>query len=384
MTDRPHRPRSSIDRDLDVLPASRGCAGPDAALRRGYRWRGAVKPIGDLTASEIALWQHLTATRHELRSPYFSFEFSRAVAEAGAPARVALLYDDGTLAGFFPYQFAGKFTRSMAAGERIGGALNDCCGVVLDRSRHASIGTRDLLRCAGLASFDFSHLEETQPGLGLRLGVRSQGSRIKLETSLQRYWGSVKSGHPSAYDTLRNRERKIEREFRIVDFVFAHNEPGELLKLVVTEKRQRYEETGARDGFAEPWKLRCLDRIARYREGRCVPVLSALRLDGNWAALHFGIRAGNVLHYAFPVYNPQFSKLSPGLILLAKIISEAASHGIDEIDLAEGSTGYKSLFANAYYPMYRGVWHRTSPRGVGYRGYLSLLWRMRKLRKSRS
>jgi CelD/BcsL family acetyltransferase involved in cellulose biosynthesis len=340
------------------------------------QWRGEVKLVRDLEANEVALWQHLSITRPELRSPFFSFEFTQAVAEAGARARVCLLYENGTLAGFFPFQFADGFAQSMAAGERIGGNLNDFFGVVIDPSQHGPIGAQDLLRCTGLASVDVSHLEESQPSLGLRGSVPTQGARIKFENGLQRYWEGVKSGHRSAHDTLRNRERKIEREFRQVKFVFSHEEPIEALKFVVAEKRKQYQRSDASDGFAEPWKLRCLDRISRYCEGRCVPVASALYFDGEWAALHFGIRAGNVLHYWFPVYNPRFSGLSPGLILLAKIIRESPDHSIGEIDLGEGLSRYKELFATESYPVYRDVWYCANLRGLAYRGYLSLSWRV--------
>jgi CelD/BcsL family acetyltransferase involved in cellulose biosynthesis len=341
------------------------------------RWQGEVKRIGGLTEDEIAWWRHLTATCHELRSPFFSVEFAQAVTEAGARTRVCLLYENGELTGFFPFQFADRFTRSMTAGQRIGGDLNDFCGIVLDSSRHGPIGLQNILHCARLASFEVSHLEELQLRLGLRAGEPSQGARIKIDTVLNHYWESLKSSHRSAYDTLRNRERKSERDFSLVEFVFAHEEPSELVQLVVAEKRQQYERTGVPDDLAEPWKPRCLDHIARYREGGCVPVLSALYFDGEWAALHFGVRSGNVLHYWFPVYNPRFSGLSPGLILLARMIREAADHGIGEIDLGEGLSRYKEVFATEFYPVYRDVWYRASPRGLGYRGYLSLSWRAR-------
>jgi CelD/BcsL family acetyltransferase involved in cellulose biosynthesis len=357
---------------------------PNHPQPNAARWRGEVKRIGDLTESEIALWRRLAATCHELRSPFFSFEFACAVAEAGADAFVSLLYDGRELAGFFPFQFATWFRRSMAAGQRIGGELNDFCGVLIDQACHGSLEIRRLLRCAGLESFEVSHMEEAQPQLGLRFGVHSQGARIKLAGDPTRYWQSVKSDHPSDYETLRRRERKIEREFRSVEFVFASRKPEELLELVVAEKRRQYQRTNAEDGLAAPWKLRCLERIARYREGRCLPVLSSLHIGGNWAALHFGVRADNVLHYWLPVYNPDYSRFSPGLVLLANMIREATNHGVDEIDLGEGLSRYKLFLGTEFYPTYRDFWQRRSPRALAYRGYVSLLWRVQRIRARRT
>lgn len=344
------------------------------------RWEGEVKRLADLTQHEIALWQQLAAACPELRSPFFSFEFARVVAEAGALARICILYEHGRLAGFFPFQFSGRIAQSMAAAERLGGALSDFCGVIIDGSRHGPIGNRDLLRCAGLACLDIGHLDGTQTCLGLTASVRTDGARIRLDSGGQeRYWARLKSAHPSDYGVLARRERKAQRESRSIDFVFAYEEPEKLLPCVVAEKRRQYSRTGKSDGLAQPWKRRCLDLIAREREGRCVPVVSALYLDGCWAALHFGIRARNVLHYYLPVYNPRFRNFSPGLILLAKMIRAAPDHGIEEIDLGEGLSRYKEVFATETYPVYRDLWYRANLRGFAYRGYSSVAWRVQRL-----
>src|SRR6185295_3982638 len=111
---------------------------------RTPQWRGQVKQLADLSADQIAFWRQLTACRAELRSPFFSFDFTRAVAEAGACSRVCLLYRNGELAGFFPFQFAGRTAQAIRAGERIGGALNDFCGVIIDTSRHGPLTSGEL------------------------------------------------------------------------------------------------------------------------------------------------------------------------------------------------------------------------------------------------
>lgn len=326
-------------------------------------WRGEVRQLADLTADQIGFWRQLSAVRAELRSPFFSFEFACAVAAAGARSRVCLLYRNDEPAGFFPFQFASWIAQAIGAGERIGGALNDFCGVIIDASRHGPLTSGELLRCAGLSSFEADHLDEAQSRLGLTADTLSYGARIRLEgTSQEQYWAGVRAAHRSDYETLRRRERKIERHGGSVDFVFAHEEPAALLDCLVTEKRRQYVQTGNDDGLAARWKRSCLELIALHREGRCVPVLSALFLDGCWVALHLGFRADNVLHYYLPVYNPHFAELSPGLVLLAKMIRDAPTHAIDEIDLGEGLSRYKEVFATELYPVYRDVWYRPGLR----------------------
>jgi CelD/BcsL family acetyltransferase involved in cellulose biosynthesis len=339
------------------------------------RWSGEVKRLQDLSAAEIELWRRLSTTRHELRSPFFSLEFAHAVADAGARTKVCLLYEDGALAGFFPFQFANAVAQAMGVGERVGGFLNGFCGIIIDQTRHSQISSHKLLSCTGMEGFAIGCLEEKQQHLAPS-GTEIQGARIELAQSLESYWKSVKLRHRTAYDNLRNRERKLEREFRSVEFVFAHEEPARLLDLVIAEKSEQLRAIKASDALSESWKLRCLELIARYRQGACVPVLSTLTLNGEWAAVHFGVRSGSVLHYWFPVYNRKFHSLSPGLILLTRIISEAAAHNIIEIDLGAKLSQYKDLFATELYPLYRDVWFGNSVRGLTYHSYLSLAWRL--------
>jgi hypothetical protein len=45
---------------------------------------------------------------------------------------------------------------------------------------------------------------------------------------------------------------------------------------------------------------------------------------------------------------------------------------------------YKELLANEYYPVYSDIWHKKNFRGLAYRGFRSLLWNWRALRKRRA
>jgi CelD/BcsL family acetyltransferase involved in cellulose biosynthesis len=123
----------------------------------------------------------------------------------------------------------------------------------------------------------------------------------------------------------------------------------------------------------------CLEQIAQYQVGGCVPVLSTLTLDGEWAALHLGVRAGSVLHYWLPIYNRKFRSLSPGMLLLQKIIESARANAVDEIDFGGQVSRYKELFATENYPLYRSISFQPRLRGLAYHGYLSLAWRLRSM-----
>jgi hypothetical protein len=64
-------------------------------MRIDSRWSARVVRPRERSADEIAFWQHLTATRPKLRSPFFNLEFTRAADDAGAGARVCVPYYNG-------------------------------------------------------------------------------------------------------------------------------------------------------------------------------------------------------------------------------------------------------------------------------------------------
>ena len=54
----------------------------------------------------------------------------------------------------------------------------------------------------------------------------------------------------------------------------------------------------------------------------------------------------DILHYWFPVFDPSFSKYSPGTELLIRVAQTACSNGISKIDLGYGDDAYKFKFCN--------------------------------------
>ncbi len=56
--------------------------------------------------------------------------------------------------------------------------------------------------------------------------------------------------------------------------------------------------------------------------------------------------AGRVLHSWFSAYNPDYSKFSPGLVLLLEHTNTATTHGIRLIDLGRGNQDYKRHIYN--------------------------------------
>lgn len=336
-------------------------------------WRGIVRKIGALSQQEIALWIQIQSRNHHLRSPFFSYAFSACVAAANPRARVCLLYQGTELKGFFPFQFSHSVARYLGAGERIGGSLSDFSGLLLD-SQH-SISTVDLLRCAGLHHFIVSHLEARQIEHGLVTEQKHDGYRIRFDEGAEKYWSTVRDKHKDKYKNLLNRERKLERDYPDLRFVFHEPEQVPALKLLLAEKRAQYARTKVGDALSETWMRNCLHILARQNDDACMPVMTSLYLNGDWAACHFGLRSADVLHYWFPVYNPAYANLSPGLVLLRKVINEGDRHGIKEVDLGEGDAPYKLWLGTDRYENLSADWSSSDLRSFAFRAFRSLSWR---------
>jgi CelD/BcsL family acetyltransferase involved in cellulose biosynthesis len=77
-------------------------------------------------------------------------------------------------------------------------------------------------------------------------------------------------------------------------------------------------------------------------------------------AAHFGLRADNVLHWWFPVYDHEFANLAPGWILLRELVSAAPELGITRIDLGRGEDEYKRRAKTGETSVRGGVVSRSS------------------------
>lgn len=345
-------------------------------------WRGEVKELDAVAPDEIALWDQLCKEHRYLRSPFFSFTFSACVARAKPNSRVCLLYRGASLVGFFPFQFENSVAWALGAGERIGGPLNDSFGIIGGPT--SAISHTDLLRCAQLNYFSVSHLESEQQELGLVGQRKHLGYSVKLSEGAEDYWSKINVRHRDKLKNLLNRERKIERDFKKVTFIFDEQDPLSVLDLVIAEKRAQYARTAVGDALQLEWMRNCLKEIAAQANELCRPVVSSLYLDGEWAALHFGIRSPGVMHYWFPVYNQNIASLSPGLILLRKIINHCPEHGIGEIDLGEGDAPYKVWLGTHEYANSSGEWTLFGARSFTYKALRAASWRIKALRKPSS
>ncbi|MCB0328681.1 MAG: GNAT family N-acetyltransferase [Bdellovibrionales bacterium] len=107
-------------------------------------------------------------------------------------------------------------------------------------------------------------------------------------------------------------------------------------------------------------------------------VFSALWIDENLLAAHFGYLFRRRFYWYKPSYNPEFRKLSPGKLLLAEVYRYAAQETAKVFDFTIGDEEYKAPFTETKTNMYRF----RIPQSLLVRGYLNGFEALRSMKRS--
>ena len=325
----------------------------------------------DLSGAELERWGELCLQR--ARRAFLSPHFTAAVARARSDVRCLVLSrGDGRPAGFLPFQFASTL---LGAAEPVGGELSDAFGCVVEEG--VTLDAETLLRDASLGTFDFHHLAEGQDAIGLHGEETEPGLKIHIPDGFDAFWAECKERSKKFVQKTERRERNLVREFGPLRFELEGSEAD--LEELIEAKRSQYARTNVKDALSEPWKQDTLRALFRTERPSCTGRLFKLFAGDTWVASHFGLTCGDVLHYWFPVYNPEVHNHSPGHLLLKAILERASELGITYVDRGAGDTPAKRSFANVEQTFSRGVWRRGGLRSTLYRLVCSARWRLESL-----
>jgi CelD/BcsL family acetyltransferase involved in cellulose biosynthesis len=289
-------------------------------------------PFDDLTVDEMDAWSRLRASNPALDSPYFHPGFAAAVHAGGQPVVVVVSRDpDGRVTALLPTHRSGgrlvpvgwpgaDFQGPIAAPESLDSPL-------------------DLLP-AGIREARFDHLVSPGASFDPFIFARHVSPFIDTTGGLDGYLGRASRAGRENMSQARRRTAKAERQFGPITFA-ADVVDEDALGRVISLKRAQYAATGVRDYFAEPSRIELMSRLLHTRQPDFAGILSTVHIGGQLLAAHFGIRSERVLHWWFPVYDPQYSQLAPGWILLRELVVAAPELGVNRIDLGRGDDEYK-------------------------------------------
>ena len=320
-------------------------------------------PGGSLSTDLTDKWRRLQASNASLASPYFCPEFTEAVVGARNDVRVAIVEDQQGIAAIFPHHSRGR------AGWPVGGVLSDFQGI--NCGPEFQVNVEELLRACRLDAFDFDHMLASQPGFSVYAQNREASPRIDFSSGYVAYATERKRAGSKLIRQCENLMRRIEREVGQLSFV-PHSSDSAVLQKVLAWKSEQYLRTGHRDIFATAWIRRVVERIHETETCGFAGRLSLLYAGDVLIAGHLGMRTPSVWHYWFPAYDLSYSKYSPGLLLLLKIVEQAAGEGASYLDLGKGMCLYKERLMNAHVVLSQGwvelpsllKWRRTIGRSL--------------------
>jgi CelD/BcsL family acetyltransferase involved in cellulose biosynthesis len=221
-------------------------------------------------------------------------------------------------------------------------------------------GIWDALR-AVVPPFDITLLEkipEKVHGLAnpmMRLApskYASSGHIVTLSGGWDEY---VAKRLPRKQDTRRKLRRLAELgkvHFTIAD---TPEERAQLVEAMIAQKSRRYMETRGTDSFDRPGYRRFFrEATARLGAGGGSVQLSALALDGEVLAAHWGCVVGGRYYYLMPSYaGGEWQRFSPGRLLLNHLIEWSIKSGMTIFDQGIGEEDYKDEYCDVVLELYQ-------------------------------
>lgn len=185
--------------------------------------------------------------------------------------------------------------------------------------------------------------------------------------------------------TERRKERRLRNhgDLSLID-VGTHEEVERLIDEMIIQKSLYYVQVGAsnifhKNGYREFYR----EMVLRFSSQGLIQ-LSALKLNGEPLAVHWGARQGGRFYYLMPSYTDgPYKKYSPGNILLNWLIERSIEAGDRVFDFTVGDESYKARWSNENMKLFRFL-EATNRKGQLYvYGIKSYLWLRVAIKKSR-
>lgn len=292
--------------------------------------------VAELDREARAAWAQFRAARPELASPYFDLRYTLAASQVAPGAAVAVIRQEGQLAGFLPFQRRGGTIQPLAA------PLTDYHGLIARPG--AAIDLADVVCALGAGRFRYSGLVDSGAA-----APEGEGRSAMVADLSGGYPGWLEqrraAGHGDFLRDKRRRLRQLEAAHGAVVFTLE-TQAADVLELVLTLKSDQMRRTGQHDVFSAPWTQALLRRLAVGAEADFGLRFAVLRAGDRIVAAEIGLLSGRSYHLWFPIYDPEFAKFSPGVLMTLASLEALAGQGVTQVDFGPEGEDYKKVFAD--------------------------------------
>ena len=125
-----------------------------------------------------------------------------------------------------------------------------------------------------------------------------------------------------------------------------------VMQALIRQKSHRWNESGAIDAFALPGYQAFFSKLADGPLQGVDSVMSALLLDDRIIATHWGMRRGDRYYWLMPTYDHEWSRFSPGRLLMEAVVRRCIDDGLQVFDLTAGDEAYKKQWTDEKVALY--------------------------------
>jgi len=161
-------------------------------------------------------------------------------------------------------------------------------------------------------------------------------------------------------DSLRQQKRLNNSGLLTINIVDNENEIKNILDELIKQKEFQYHQSGAfnifsKTGYRKFYLDTCIELIPKG-----IVQLSAIRIDQEIIACHWGLIYQNRYYFLMPSYRrDEWAKYSPGRILMEYLIKWAIENQIKEFDFTVGNEPYKKSWSTQEDRLYELVEFKT-------------------------
>jgi CelD/BcsL family acetyltransferase involved in cellulose biosynthesis len=304
-------------------------------------------------------WRALAENRgNPFVTPDWAARWFRHYDDQATPMIVVVRGDAGEVRGVLPLavRAEGRPRSCGFIGSNLGDVFHPVCPPEAEAAVAAAAGSALASRGSEWTAIALEHAEAERPWInelrgagGKRLREFPLGTAELPTIDLARY-GDWETYLASRSSHLRKRLRQMER--KLSDGRELHirrtESPAELDRDFATffeVHDLRWADRGSSSLGTDRSRAFLDDFAAAALERRWLR-LWFLELDGRAVATWYGWRLGDRYAFYNAGFDPKLSKLSPGLVLLAKVIESAFAEGARGFDFLLGDESYKSRFAD--------------------------------------
>jgi len=291
----------------------------------------------DLSAETIGVLTQIRNAAARFDSPFFDLEFARQVSLVREDTRIAVVSDDNGLAGFWAMQ-----VRPDKWARPIGATFSDWHGPVM-RKDLFGVDPAHILDLCGLKGMTVNGLQLE----GLVLAVEGETVPIGQATighgGAEEFLTNQRECFPKYAKNIRRAERMVERDFGGLFFT-ADDPSDEALNWTLESKSAQYRATGFHDVLKPDWAQALMRNLHACRTPGFGGRLSTLRFGDRLVAAELDLVSDQTIHGWITVFDDEYSRYSPGHLLIRNVICDAERTGHTTIDVGGGDSAYKKYY----------------------------------------